>query len=108
MPLESLPPEARGKAPPTFQRRQRESQVVTKTILQNVKVLAVGRATSRGTYLNVSDSGFATVTVEVSPLDAEKIVFAIDEAARELTLVLRNPADEEEREISPVSWEAID
>ena len=66
----------------------------TQTILQNVRVLAVGNLISRGAYNDAQDAGFATVTIEVSPEEAEKLIFAqanLDGSA--LTLLLRNPAD---------------
>lgn len=90
------------------QRARKEKRVITKTILQNVKILAVDRATTRGNYMEIGERGFNTVTVEVSPIDSEKIVFAIDEAAGELTLVLRNPEDATTEEIAQVEWSSID
>lgn len=81
----------------------------TTTLLQNVRVLAIGRATSRDAYLEADPGDFRTVTVEVTPLEAETIVFALENAEprRELTLVLRNPADRAERTLPSVGWEAL-
>ncbi len=93
-------------------------KVSTKTLLQNVRVLAVGRATTRGSYLGTvgavddgyGDDSFATVTIEVTPLQAEKIIFALEHAQpdRALTLVLRNPADERENNLPQVDWTQFD
>jgi pilus assembly protein CpaB len=68
----------------------------TETILQAVRVLAVGGATSRGAYVNPQSQapGVGTVTLEVSPEQAEKLVFAQNHLqGGGLTLLLRNPAD---------------
>jgi Flp pilus assembly protein CpaB len=79
----------------------------TRTILQNVRVLAVGRATTRGNYLGTQEGGFSTVTLEVTPVQAEVITFALTQARRGLSLVLRNPGDEQVNEIPSVSWESL-
>ncbi len=79
----------------------------TRTILQNIKVLAVARATSRGNYLGVVDEGFETVTVEVSPQDAEKLVFALGQSTTGLTLVLRNSEDQQSLNLPSADWKMI-
>jgi pilus assembly protein CpaB len=71
-----------------------EMETVTLTVLQDVTVLAVGRTTadqkaSRGT---ASQGGFSTVTLEVTPREAELLVFAEQSKGR-LTLTLRNSSD---------------
>lgn len=78
--------------------------VVTRTILQNITVLAVGRATSRGSYLGEVTKGYPTVTVEATPEESEKLVFAMDQTSGGLTLSLRNPANEEIVDLPSVSW----
>ena len=83
-------------------------KVATKTLLQNVRVLAVGTATTRGAYVGNSSGGFATVTVEVTPYQAEKLVFALEHARRGLTLVLRNAADDGVEPLPAVSWAALE
>ena len=80
-------------------------RVVTKTILQNLHILAVGDATTRGRYLRKDERGYTTVTVEVTPMQAEVLVFAIQHVLGGLTLVLRNPANDDVSEIPNVSWE---
>lgn len=82
-------------------------RVVTKTILQNVLVLAVGEATTRGNYLRKDERGYTTVTVEVTPLQAEVLVFAMQHVLGGLTLVLRNPVNDDISEIPNVSWEQL-
>jgi pilus assembly protein CpaB len=70
-----------------------EMETVTLTVLQNVTVLAVGQRLAkdiedgRGRRL----SGAGLVTVEVSPEEAELLVFA--QPTGQLTLALRNPSD---------------
>jgi Flp pilus assembly protein CpaB len=85
-----------------------ENKVATKTFLQSVRVLAVGQATTRGAYLGTAERGFGTVTLEVDPLQAEKLVFAMAHVQGGLTLVLRNPADEAAVEIESVDWSQFD
>lgn len=92
----------------TFNDEQGDQRsMFTRTVLQNVKVLAVGRAISRGNYLSAAEDGFSTVTVEVSSMDAEKLVFALSQAVRGLTLVLRSVDDDEVAEIPRVDWDAL-
>ncbi len=83
------------------------SKSVTKTILQNVKVLAVGRATTRGSYLGVADDGYRTITIEVTPFQAEQIIFAMSNLQSELVVLLRNPADEAIEEVPVVNWKDL-
>jgi pilus assembly protein CpaB len=69
---------------------------VTLTILQNVTVLATGKNTARtmnAAYrAGAATSGsYSTVTLLVSPKEAEMLVFALQKGR--LTLTLRNPAD---------------
>lgn len=82
--------------------------VETKTILQNVKVLAVDRATTRGSYLNIAGEGFQTVTIEVSPEDAEKVIFARNQANAPLDFVLRNPDDDELVTLPTANWNTLE
>ena len=83
------------------------SRSVTKTILQNIKVLAVGRATTRGSYLGVADEGYGTITIEVTPLQAEKLIFAMSNIVSELVVLLRNPADDSVSDIPVVNWKDL-
>jgi len=88
---------------------QRVRTTMTRTILQNIAVLAVGRATTRGAYVgDVAEDGYATVTFELTPEQAEQLVFAMNQVQGGLTLVLRNPADAELIELPSVSWEDLD
>jgi pilus assembly protein CpaB len=69
---------------------------VTLTVLQDVTVLATGQQVSRQLSSarrgGARDTGYSTVTMEVTPREAELLVFA-QQAHGRLTLVLRNPSD---------------
>jgi Flp pilus assembly protein CpaB len=95
-----------GSTPGTMTLPSLKRTTVTRTILQNVRVLAVGRAITRGNYLELGRDGFSTITVEVSALEAEKLTFAISQV-RGVTLVLRNPDDQSVETIPSVSWDSL-
>lgn len=80
------------------------ADLVTRTILQAVEVLAVDRAVSRGGYLDLSENGFDSVTLQVSPEQAEILTFALGQVQGDLTLSLRNPEDEERAEMPVIDW----
>ena len=81
------------------------TKFVTCTILQNVLVLATGRETAKS--IGTSSSNYSTVTLEVSPREAEMLVFAEQMHGR-LSLSLRNPNDTSyERELPKVDFEKI-
>ena len=80
--------------------------VETRTILQNVKVLAVDQATTRTGYQRTA-KGYVTVTVELSPQDAEKVIFASSQTRQPLSLVLRNPEDDSISEIPSTNWQSM-
>ena len=81
------------------------TKFVTCTILQNVLVLATGRETAKS--IGTGGSNYSTVTLEVSPREAEMLVFAEQMHGR-LSLTLRNPNDTSyERELPKVDFEKI-
>jgi pilus assembly protein CpaB len=93
----------RGGGVPSAENTAR--RLASQTILQNVRVLAVGSQTSRGAYADAQDTNYATVTVEVSPIDAERLAFARANLANgQLTLLLRNPADDAIAVLPPTTW----
>lgn len=71
-----------------------EMESVTLTVLQNVTVLATGQMMANEAFdaRGRRSGGYSTVTVEVSPEEAELLVFAEQTKGR-LTLSLRNPSD---------------
>ena len=80
--------------------------IVTSTILQNVLVLAIGKQTAK-TRAQDSAAGYATVTLEVTPREAEMLAFAEQMKGR-LVLTLRNRNDKHfEKELPKVDFEKI-
>ena len=75
-----------------------EVETVTFTVLQDVSVIATGTKTSEGAYDPVQRnqqqraSGYSSVTLEVTPREAELLIFA-QNMKGEITLTLRNPED---------------
>lgn len=80
----------------------------TRSLLQNIKVLAVDRITTRSGYINSANSGFNTITLEVSPIEAETLVFAQSESVGPLSFVLRNPDDDKIEPSVNISWAALE
>ena len=73
--------------------QKRRGDPVTCTILQNVLVLATGRETAKSRERNMGAStGYSTVTLEVTPREAEMLAFAEQMKGR-LTLTLRSRND---------------
>lgn len=67
-------------------------ELVTCTILQNVLVLATGKDTAKTSKLSFGGSSYSTVTLEVTPREAEMLVFA-EQIKGRLSLTLRNRND---------------
>ena len=91
-----------------FDRGQGQKNFVTCTILQNVLVLATGQRTAkmRENALGLREN-FATVTLEVTPREAEMLAFA-NEIKGRLMLSLRNRNDTSyEKELPKVDFEKI-
>lgn len=82
-----------------------ETELVTLTILQNVIVLATGQETTESYAGHLSN--YSTVTLEVTPSEAEVLTFAEQMRGR-LTLSLRNPRDTSyTKELPSVNFEEI-
>lgn len=85
-------------------------ELVTCTILQNVLVLATGKETAKSAaygYSQPGGSAFSTVTLEVTPREAEMLVFA-EQIKGRLTLSLRNRNDTSyEKELPQVDFAKI-
>ena len=91
---------------PNADGRVRTGDVVTSTILQNVLVLAVGQTTAKG-GAQFGGGGYSTVTLEVTPREAEMLAFAEQMKGR-LVLTLRNRNDTSyEKELPQVDFEKI-
>jgi len=65
---------------------------VTMPLLSGVTVLATDQSVTKRDELTGKDRPFTTITLEVSPLDADRIIVA--KSAGQLTAVLRHPDDE--------------
>jgi len=81
----------------TFPSRTNPQQVesVTLTLMQNVSVLATGQRLAQQSTQAASQpqqGGYSTITFEVSPREAEILVFA-QQTRGQLYLTLRNPDD---------------
>lgn len=80
---------------------------VTCTILQNVLVLATGTKTAKTRQREGYETGYSTVTLEVTPREAEMLAFAEQMKGR-LVLTLRNRNDTSfEKELPKVDFEKI-
>ena len=91
---------------PTKASGPKAKSIVTSTILQNVLVLAIGKQTAK-TRAQESAAGYATVTLEVTPREAEMLAFTEQMKGR-LVLTLRNRNDTHfEKELPKVDFEKI-
>lgn len=81
---------------------------VTCTILQNVLVLATGRETAKSRQQNLGvGQGYSTVTLEVTPREAEMLAFA-EQIRGRLMLTLRSGNDTSaEKELPTVDFSKI-
>ena len=90
--------------------KREQATLVTCTILQNVLVLATGTTTAKMAGRHSDDSPqstYSTVTLEVTPREAEMLAFAEQMRGR-LTLSLRNRNDVSfEKELPQVDFEKI-
>jgi pilus assembly protein CpaB len=87
-----------------------ETEVATLTLLQNVTVLATGQklAKSAAEQRGAAAASYSSVTIEVTPREAELLVFAQQLQGR-LTMTLRNPGDNsDERDLPEVNFEHIE
>lgn len=85
-----------------------EMETVTLTILQDVSVLAAGqKLANQASTSRSSRSGYSTITVEVTPREAELLVFAQQMKGR-ITIALRNPGDVSfEQDLPEVNFEHL-
>ena len=89
--------------------RRNKGDLLTYTILQNVLVLAVGSETAkdRPRNLGLRQQGYSTVTLEVTPREAEMLAFA-EQIKGRLMLTLRNRNDTTyEKELPKVDFKKI-
>jgi pilus assembly protein CpaB len=86
-----------------------ESEIATLTLLQNVTVLATGQKMAKtAEQKGAAASSYSSITVEVTPREAELLVFAQQLQGR-LTMTLRNPSDNsDDRDLPEVNFEHIE
>ena len=73
-------------------RNPAELELVTLTVLQDVTVMAAGRETAKTIGSATRSGNYSTVTLSVTPREAEMLVFA-EQIKGRLVLSLRNPSD---------------
>ena len=95
---------------PSDDGNSRRGDLVTCTILQNVLVLATGRETAKAPAREFGvpgGGGYSTVTLEVTPREAEMLAFA-EQIRGRLVLTLRNRNDTStEKELPNVDFTKI-
>lgn len=88
-----------------------EMETVTLTVLQDVSVLATGQRMANQPFNARTSSrlrSYSTVTVEVTPREAELLVFAQQTKGR-LTMSLRNPTDDSyEKDLPSVNFQLLE
>ena len=92
---------------PTKQGGSQAKKLVTCTILQNVLVLATGSQTAKTPAKDPRTGGYSTVTLEVTPREAEMLAFS-EQIKGRLVLTLRNRNDTHfEKELPKVDFEKL-
>jgi len=90
-----------------FTRPGTMTEASTSTILQNVKVLSVGRLNPTGTPVDPRAQRSPVVTLVLLPEDAQKLELAKNEG--KISLSLRNPTDNSRAEATgPMTTEVLD
>lgn len=88
-----------------------EMETVTLTVLQDVSILATGQQMAKdisASNNSRASSGYSTVTVQVTPREAELLVFA-QQMKGALTLALRNPSDQSyESTLPSINFEKLE
>jgi pilus assembly protein CpaB len=93
-------------------RNAQQMEWVTLTVLQDVTVLATGQTLGKqageGLERSRAASGYSTITVEVTPREAELLVF-VENMRGHLTLSLRNPSDVTfERDLPEINFDMLE
>jgi pilus assembly protein CpaB len=84
-----------------------EMETVTLTLLQDVSVLAAGQKLANQAATRSNRAGYSSITVEVTPREAELLVFAQQMKGR-ITLSLRNMGDVSfEQDLPEVNFEHL-
>lgn len=88
---------------------QGRMNVETRVLLRDVRILAVGAARSFADYQRVAVNGYGTVTLEVTPQEANLIAFAQQQLSGPLTMVLRPQGEPNDPKSipAPVGWKSF-
>ncbi|MBI1788884.1 MAG: Flp pilus assembly protein CpaB [Acidobacteria bacterium] len=90
-----------------FTRPGTMAEATTTIILQNVKVLAIGRLYQAGQLVDPKAPKMPVATLVVTPEEAQKLELAKNQG--KISLVLRNPLDQsQETDVHPVTTDSID
>ena len=90
-----------------FTRPGSMAEAVTSVILQNIKVLAIGRLVSVGQTLDPKAPKMPVATLLASPEDAQKLELAKNQG--KISLTLRNPLDQTSNpDLAPVNTDVLD
>ena len=90
-----------------FTRPGSMAEAVTSVILQNVKVLAIGRLVQVGQTLDPKAPKMPVATLQLSPEDAQKLELAKNQG--KISLTLRNPLDHGSNpDLQPVNTDVLD
>src|SRR3989441_4816236 len=90
-----------------FTRPGSMAEAVTSVILQNIKVLAIGRLVQMGQTLDPKAPKMPVATLLMSPEDAQKLELAKNEG--KISLTLRNPLDQTSNpDLAPVNSDVLD
>jgi pilus assembly protein CpaB len=90
-----------------FTRPGSMTEAVTSVILQNIKVLAIGRLVSVGQTLDPKVTKMPVATLQMSPEDAQKLELAKNQG--KISLTLRNPLDQTANpDLAPVNTDVLD
>jgi len=96
-----------GRVDVLFTKPGRMSEAITTTVLQNVKVLSVGRRVRPGEKIDPKAPKVPVATLLVTPEEAQKLELAKNQG--KVSLVLRNPADTRVMtKTEPVTTEILD
>ena len=90
-----------------FTRPGSMAEAVTSVILQNIKVLAIGRITAVGQTIDPKAPKMPVATLLMTPEDAQKLELAKNEG--KVSLTLRNPLDQTSiPDLQPVNSDVLD
>lgn len=83
--------------------------IQTRVVLRDVRILAVGTARSFSEYQRLATNGYATVTLQVTPEEANVLAFAQQQLSGPLTMVLRpvNEPNDPKSLPAPVDWKTF-